>query len=75
MKCLSKLYELLDKYDEPRCSKTLLKQIFRRSGKFKMSPSALRNGTDSGPLVRHGLIKQSKNGTVGLTKKAREMID
>jgi hypothetical protein len=75
MKCLSKLFALLDLNDEPGCSKDLLRQIFRRNGKFTIPTGIMRTSTDSAPLVRHGLIERNKNGKVGLTSKAQKMID
>lgn len=75
MRRLSKLYNILDANGEPGCSKSFLKQVFRRRGKLKIAPHLLETGTDSRPLLKHGLIQQCTEGLVSLTEKAREMID
>ncbi len=75
MKCLSKLYKILDASAEPGCSKDLLQQIFKNNGKFFIPHGLMSTSTDSGPLVRHGLIERNKNGKIGLTRKAREIIN
>lgn len=74
MKCLSKLYNILDANGEPGCSKSFLKQVFRKKGKLKMDPHQLKNGTDSGPLLKHNIIQQDEDGRVDLTDEARAMM-
>lgn len=75
MKCLSRLYEILDDNGESGCSKSLLKQIYRRNGKFTMPEDIMRTNADSGPLVKHELIERNKKGKLVITDKARGMID
>ena len=74
MKCLSRLYNILDVNGEPGCSKSFLKQVFRKKGKLKMAPHQLRNGTDSGPLLKHNIIQQDDEDRVDLTDEARAII-
>ena len=75
MKCLRRLYKILDVNGEPSCSKNFLKQVFKKNGKLKIAPHLLKIGTDSRPLLKHGIIFQNKDDRVDLTDEARAMID
>ena len=74
MKCLSKLYNILDANGEPGCSKSFLKQVFRKKGKLKMTPHQLKTGTDSRPLLKHNIIQQDDEDRVDLTDEARAIM-
>jgi len=74
MKCLSKLYNILDVNGEPGCSKSFLKQVFKRKGKLKIAPHLLETGTDSRPLLKHNIIQQDEDGRVDLTDEARAIM-
>ncbi len=75
MRRLSRLYNYLDINRMPGCSKDFLKNVFRKDGELTLPPENLENGTDSRPLLEHGLIQQCTRGKVSLTKKARKMMD
>jgi hypothetical protein len=74
MKCLSRLYNILDANREPGCSKNFLKQVYRMKGKLKIAPHLLETGTDSRPLLKHNIIQQDEDGRVDLTDEARAIM-
>lgn len=74
MKCLSEIYAILDANGAPGCSKIFIKTVFRKKGALKLSPDNLKSGSDSGPLLKLGLIEQDSFNNVELSEKARKLI-
>ncbi len=74
MKCLNKLFKIIDINCFPSCCKAFLVQVYIKKGRLKYDPGLLQSGTDSGPLVKLGLIEQGVDNRVDLTNAARKMI-
>lgn len=75
MKRLQKLFDFIELNGLPGCCKTFSVQVFKRKGQLKLDPVLLQTGTDSGPLLEFGLIKQNDDNKVDFTEMALLMID
>lgn len=74
---LNRLYEAFDGLELPSCCKTLaiaLAKAREKGTTLKLSRDAFLNGSDSGPMQRHGFIRRRKNNAVEFTQKAEELL-
>lgn len=74
---LNRLYEAFNRLEFPPCCKTLaiaLAKAREKGTTLKLSKHAFLNGNDSGPMQRHGFIRQRENNAVEFTQKAEELL-
>ena len=75
MKCLHRLFRIIDANCFPSCCKEFLIKVYKKGGKLKYDPVLLRTGSDSRPLLELGFIVQDTDTRVDVTDYARELID